>query len=74
MSSTAIQARDDVPAFVVLRVHPDVLFADIDTAVETSGIVSLMPLPFLRKYKAKHAALVEAVVGESGRPIEEGEQ
>jgi hypothetical protein len=45
-----VRLPNEVP-YLVMRLYPDVLFADVDAAVGISGLVELQPLKsFRRKY------------------------
>ena len=72
MNAIAIAPRGQTPTFIVLRVHPDVLFADIDDAVDAaSGLLALPPIGWTKKYATTHESLAVALgvkTSVGGRP------
>lgn len=57
----SFRVRDIDPPYLVIRLHPDVLFADVDTAVEKSGLLALEPVRFRRKLSTSISALRKAI-------------
>jgi hypothetical protein len=53
--------RPPNPRYLVVRLYPDVLFADIDAAVSVSGLLNLGTLKFRRQYPISIARLRKAV-------------
>lgn len=52
-----LRVEDVEPAYLVIRLHPEVLFADIDSAVQASGLLALEPPRFRRRFATSIAKL-----------------
>lgn len=60
-------ARPPAPSYLIVRLFPDVLYADIDHAVISSGLLALTPTKFRRPYPVTIARLRKAIGVRKGR-------
>jgi hypothetical protein len=59
--------RDLNPSYLVVRLYPDVLFADVEHAVTVSGLLGLAPLRFRRKFAVPLSKLRRAISTQAER-------